>query len=417
MLIARLLSIFILIVAAVLKNTPIHAQMISVNNQSSAESALNSSPNDVSQLLSSLKEEKNSLITQTELTPLFNRLERTSKQFDQRTGINLGLDYIPLYEHAYQSIGRENASGGELQLFGKWSLFKERTNSPIMGFKIEEKHRYTQTYPGQLAEQFGSIIKTVSGYEHLDTAITELWFQSSVIQNKMAFRIGKIDLTSIMNSYAFDSRRFYFLSDVFSSAPAIDKPQKGLGAILGIKVMKHIYFTSGINDLNGTENSSGFNTLHRSEFIKAIEFGYRKYVISPQSDNYHVFLWHSDAQKIKGIPSDHGFSLVLQKNISNRFIPFIKMNFNSGRVEEIKQLYTSGFGYHYPFNEQYGLLGFAAGYAVLSDAQLSHQIILESFYRIQLTPHSQITPDIQMIYTPIPSRWVPVMNLRFRTAV
>lgn len=398
---------------------PVFAQSASSNsiNTGSAESALNSSPNDVSQLLSTLKEENNSIITQTPLTPFFKKWERAAQQLDQKTGLNLGLDYVPLLEHAYQTLGRQNASGGELQLFGKWSLLKEKKHSPLIGFKIEDKHRYSPIYPSQLAEQFDSIIKTVSGYKLLNPSVTELWFQSALINNSMAFRIGKIDLTSVMNSYAFDSRRFFFLSDAFSSTPAIDKPTKGLGVIAGIKIAQHFYLSSGINDLNGEDDNTGFNTLHRSEFIKAIEFGYRDKVINPQSDNYHVFLWQSDAQQAIGKPSDHGYSVVLQKNIANRFIPFFKANINSGRVKDIKQLYTSGFGYHYPFNEKYGLLGLAAGYAVLSDKQLGHQIIVESFYRIQLTPDTQITPDVQMIYTANPSHWVPVMNLRFRTAI
>lgn len=386
-------------------------------HQDNIEWSLNSSPNDVNQLLSSLEKENESLIAQTEFTPFFRRVEQHMKHVNQKTGLNIGMDYVPLYEHAMETSEKQNASGGELHLFGKWNFLNKNPRSPMIGFKIEEKHRYTQIYPGQLAEQFDSIIKTVSGYEQLNTAITELWLQSFLIKDIIAFRLGKLELTSIMNSYAFDSRRFYFLSDVFSSSPAINRPQKGLGLITAFKITRHVYLGAGITDLNGTEDSSGFSTLHHGEFIKALELGYRDKIVNPQSDNYHVFVWQSDAQKAMGIPSDHGFSFVLQKNFANRFIPFFKANFNSGRVKDIKQLYTSGFGYHYPFNGKFGLLGFAVGYAALSDKQSGHQVILESFYRIQLTPFSQLTPDIQMIYTPIPSRWVPVINLRFRTAL
>lgn len=81
------------------------------NNPGSAEAALNSSPNDVSQLLSTLKEENNSIITHTPLTPFFKQWGGTTKQLAQNTGLNLGLDYVPLFEHAYQTLGRQNASG------------------------------------------------------------------------------------------------------------------------------------------------------------------------------------------------------------------------------------------------------------------------------------------------------------------
>lgn len=382
-----------------------------------AEGALNSSPNDISQLLASLENEKESLISQTPFTPLFKKVKNYFEQINNMTRINMGMDYIPLYEHAVQNIGKQNAAGGELHLFGRWSILKDKPHSPFIGFKLEEKHKYTETYPGQLAEQFYSTIKTVSGYEQLDPALTELWLQSYLITNRMAFRIGKVDLTSIMNSYAFDSRRFYFLSDVFTSAPAINKPSKSLGLIAALKIISHVYLAAGIANLNGGDDSASFNTLNRGEYIKAIEFGYRDKVVNPQSDNYHVFLWESDAQKELNLPRDYGFSFVLQKNFASRFIPFVKANFNSGKVKEIKQLYTSGFGYHYPFNGKFGLLGFAAGYAILANKQLGNQVILESFYRVQLTPFSQLTPDFELIYTPLISQWVPVANLRYRIAI
>jgi len=124
--------------------------------------------------------------------------------------------------------------------------------------------------------------------------------------------------------------------------------------------------TAGIANLNGGDDSASFNTLGRGEYIKALEFGYRDRIVNPQSDNYHIFLWQRDARKELNFPSDYGYSFVLQKNFANHFIPFIKANFNSGKVKEIKQLYTSGFGYHYPFNGKFGLIGFATGYAVLS---------------------------------------------------
>lgn len=422
-------SIMLLFASAIFTNC--QANFLNPNittTQSDVEWQLNSSPKDINQLLSALERENKSLIEKTPLTPVFDKIEKIIDELSEQSGLDLGSAYIPLYQHADHSK-IENAQAAEAEIFGRWHIFGEKNKSPMIGFKIEQKHRSTQIFPSKLAEQFNSIIKTVSGYEQLRLSITELWLQTSIIPNIMAIRIGKINLSSVMNSYAFDSRQFYFLSDVFSSEPAINKPQKGLGAITAIRLSKHYYVSAGIMDLNGQEGSSGFRTLHRGEFIKAIEFGYRDRIITPQSDNYHIFFWQSDAQKSLGIPSDSGWSLVLQKNFYYRFIPFFKMNLNGGQSKDIKQLYIAGFGFHYPFNGEFGLLGFALGYAVLSDKTLGHQFILESFYRIQLTKYSQLTPDIQFIRTPHNiafneqpcnfniNRWVPVFSLRYRIAV
>ncbi len=389
------------------------------NSKLEEEEVLATSSKDVNQLVSLSEQQRNSLIQNTPFDPFFTKIHQTINKLDETTGVKVGFDYVPLYQHARHSPVKENASGGEAQLFGRWKICKEAKQSPTIGFKVEQRHRFTELYPSQLASQFNSEIKTVSGYEQLEVSITELWLQSVLIDKFMALRAGKLDMTSIMNTYAFDSRQFHFLSDVFSSEPAVNRPSKGLGAMLALKLDSHVYMGAGIIDLNGELSTSGFNTLHLDQFTKAFEIGYREKILDPNSDNYHFFLWHSDAQDQFGRPSDHGWSIVLQKNFNEKFIPFFKTNLNTGRVKNIKELYLLGFGYQYPFGQKYSLFGLAAGKAVLSDLSekdKGHQAIVESFYRIQLLPFTQLTSDVQLLRNPT-NDWTSVFNLRLRFAI
>lgn len=133
-----------------------------------------------------------------------------------------------------------------------------------------------------------------------------------------------------------------------------------------------------------------------------------------------MFLWHVDNRPELNKPGGQGISVVLQKNIHNRLIPFIKLDWSQGQAATFKKLFISGFGFEHPFSGEFGLVGFAAGYAELSAQNKANQWIAEAFYRVQLTPHSQLTPDVELI-KPLASngyhRIETVFNLRYRIAI
>jgi hypothetical protein len=389
------------------------------------------SPNDVNQMLSSLERENESLIPSTLLTPFFKQLEHDIEMNTKKTGLNFGVEYIPLTQHSHFGMPHENAGGAELEVFGRYHPMGHDVMDTTIGFKLEQENRIAKIPPGEFYQQLNSIIATTSGFEKLKAALTELWYEQVIIKDRLIMRAGKINITSVMNNYGFESRKFYFLSDVFTSYPATDEPRRSLGAIVAVKLMPHIYVSGAVGDANGEKETSGFNTIGKGQLFSAIELGYRHIISSPSSDNYHIFIWHTAARPQRGLPSESGYSLVLQKNFAFRFIPFTKFDRNQGKSQAFKQVWIGGFVYHYPFGEKVGLLGVGVGQAKLNKFELEaepeelfqggHQTIVEVFYRIQFSPYTQITPDVQLIKTITtehrPSKWAPVISLRVRTAV
>lgn len=385
----------------------------------SISNELSSSPDDVTQLLSTLEKENNSLISKTPLSSLIKKIEKEKKRQKEKYGVNWGMNYIPLLEYSSSGYPHVNASGSAYQFFGSYKPKPFQQLKTTIGLKVEGNHRYSDISPGHFAEEINSAILTTSGYKPYPLAVTELWIQQSLIPNVLAYRLGKIDLTSIMNSYAFDSRQFYFLSNVFTKHPATAVPSKSPGAVLGIALGAHLYTALGAVGLDGEDTTSGFSSFDRGKFFTAIEIGYRDIIKNPQSDNYHVFFWHVPDQPEKQQLSDQGISVVLQKNLFNKFIPFVKLDWSKGRVATFNKLFITGFGLQHPFYGSIGLWGVGMGYAQLAE-DATNQAILESFYRVQLTPNSQLTPNIQFIKTlpinghqPIATVW----NLRYRIAV
>lgn len=397
-------------------------------SQAAPTFGFSTSPNDVNQMLSSLERENVSLIPKTLLTPFFKQFEHDIEINAKKTGLNFGIEYIPLAQHTNFGMPYENGGGGEVEVFGRYHPHGHEDMSSIVGFRVEQENRMATIPPGELYEQINSVILTASGLERLKASLTELWFEQVLIDDVLVARLGKVNITAVMNNYGFESRKFYFLSDVFTSYPVTDEPRRALGAIIGMKLARHLYVSGVFADANGEKTTSGFNTIGKGQMFTAIEFGYRDIISSPISDNYHIFIWHTAARPQRMLQSESGYSIVLQKNFADRFIPFTKFDNNTGKTQLMKQAWIGGFVYHYPFGEQVGLLGVGVGRAKLNKYEFGeeiysggHQTIIEVFYRIQFSPYTQITPDVQLIKTlPTehrPSKWAPVLSLRMRTAI
>lgn len=389
-------------------------------NDTSIAKELSASPNDINQLLSLLKQEKYSLIKRTVATPFFDQFQADVKKLKDKYGIDFGINYIPLLEYSEAGRPKDNASGANFEFFGRYMPQSWQRTKTIFAIKLDDNHEYSSIAPGNFSGQLNSTIKTTSGYVPYNLAVTELWIQQSIIPDVVAYRLGKIDLTSMMNSYAFDSRRFFFLSDVFSRHPATAVPAKSLGAVVGFALSKHLYSAVGIVNAEGTEITSGFSTVFKGHYFTSVELGYRDVITNPQSDNYHVFLWHVDSRPEQAKPGGQGISVVLQKNIQNRLIPFIKLDWSTGEAAAFNKLFITGVGLEHPFHGYFGLLGVAGGYAELAEQKGTNQWIVETFYRLQLTPHSQLTPDVELI-KPVSAkgfhRIATVFNLRYNVSI
>jgi len=72
-----------------------------------------------------------------------------------------------------------------------------------------------------------------------------------------------------------------------------------------------------------------------------------------------------------------------------------------------------------PFGRNSDLMGMAFAWSKAQDKTLAEQSVFEIFYRLQLTPNTQITPDFQVILHPskAPEKdAVAVFGIRLRVA-
>jgi len=353
------------------------------------------SSRDITKQLAKIKKE--SVFEEGFLSPFMTTWDKLTANLDSKTQLKLGIAYTAVYQGASRGSPHRHAASGDFDLIGSWTLYRDNDKTGILGFNLEQRHALSSIPPAKLSESIPTISNTTRAFNTQAFFPVLLWYQYGDTETA-GFRFGKIDVSTIMNVHAYDSQNHFFLNESFSGDPATGVPANGLGIVAGTKLSKRAYVIVGIADANAVRTSLGFDTLfHYHEFFYAVELGLTTDILKHEADNIHIMFWHSDPQSAKEKAGDSGLGFVAQKNITSRALIFTTISINTGNSLPYKKTITGGIVIKRPFMQPFSLIGLALSYGQSREHTIKNEFISELFYRIQLTPYSQLTPDIQLI--------------------
>jgi porin len=131
-------------------------------------------------------------------------------------------------------------------------------------------------------------------------------------------------------------------------------------------------------------------------------------------------LWHTDGRDNRNEPdqqSGKGFSLRFEQEVGEDVQTFVTYSRASGGAADVRQLATVGIGLSGILYNRDDIAGVAVAWGQPEDRSLRNQYVAELFYRLQLTEHIQVTPDLQLIAEPSKNRdndTIGVLGLRMR---
>ncbi|MEM1282827.1 MAG: carbohydrate porin [Chlamydiota bacterium] len=337
--------------------------------------------------------------------------------------VDLAVAYTTLYQRATTGIGYEEAAGDDFDFYGLWTICdKEKTLHPSsVGFAFEGRNEWTTIPPRLLGANIGSLWGTVNTFSLEEYSLIQLWWEYHIIRKKFGFRVGKLDQTDYFNLYTFISSNFSFLNEGLTTDLTIAFPDNGLGVIFGYKPTKETFFFASIGDMNAVKTSWCLDTFFTEhEYFKAFEFSYKPKVPCQGEGNYNVMIWHSDEVKKKHIPASQGFAVSLEQEFRTGFIPFLRYGHSDGKNTGITDSLATGFGVISPFRRKDDEFSFGIIWAKPRQNGLSDQMMCESYYRLQLTQHTQITPDVEVVFNPSYNpdhSMIGVFSIRFRVSL
>ncbi len=248
--------------------------------------------------------------------------------------------------------------------------------------------------------------------------VTEAWYEQSLLNEKLTFTFGKIDLTNYFDaSEVTNDETTQFLSTGFVNSLAVEFPDNGPGARITASPSKLVDISFGWMAVDQDNGDSSWDDIGRGSFaIGEIDF---KPVFAELQGNYRFYAWYMNADHEEWDGSDDdeegsGFGLSLdQQLIPNLLTVFARAAWQDKDLYEIETHYSAGLqlsGTYWSRNND--IVGLAYGFAKISDEfeDYNHAIgdddidddeqHVELYYRLVFNNHFALTADYQWITNP-----------------
>ncbi len=322
-------------------------------------------------------------------------------------GLGFGMDYNILYQFANPSEGESNALGGVFRFYGSWEPSGiDQSHPGSLVYKVEHRHSLgTDIAPKQLSGEVGYAGLTAVTFSDAGAVLTNLYWSQNFNNNQFAYVIGQVDVTDYVDVYGLVNIWTEFNNLAFTTDPTIPAPDQGLGAAARLTVAKNYYVLAGFADANGDPENplDGFDTFFKDrEYFKHIEFGWAGSWQKRFSDNIHLTLWQVDERQDAGISDGWGATFSFSRELGH-WLPFLRIGYGDGGGAILDRSISTGFAYATKDDSRRFGLGLNWGQPndELYGETSKDQYTIESYYRMQLLKHLQVTPNIQLLLNPV----------------
>jgi len=242
--------------------------------------------------------------------------------------------------------------------------------------------------------------------------VNELYLQQNLFQEKVYLVAGRMDLSDWFDiNEVANTSDTQFESSALTNSLNIPFPQKGLGAVAGIKPVDWFYFQVGASDAEAVSTRVGLNNCFRGTLFMS-EIGF-----SPQlgklKGNYR-FLFHlthdSLVERIdeQGRKVDScGFGLSFDQQVTERITLFMRYGLADRKVSDIEHSWSAGGQITEPIKgRKDDCLGIGVAqsivgedYYIANDSEAA-ETMYEVYYNLSLHPFVKFIPNLQVVTHP-----------------
>jgi len=339
---------------------------------------------------------------------LLDRYLGFKQRVQEAYGFSFGFDYNALFQAATSSPGEDVAAGGAFRAFGQWTLIGRGSgNTGTLVFKVEYRHRLgTDIAPKNLGFETGYAGLTALVFrDDLDPALTNLYWSQKLLENRLAFVIGVVDVTDYIDVYGLVNVWTDFNNYAFTTNPTIYGPDQGLGAALRVMPTENLYILGGIADANGNPSEPGdfFDSFFNdAEYFTHLEVGWISSWERRYNDNIHLTAWHIDEREEAGTDAGWGLAFSFGRLLADTWEPFFRAGYSEDGGALWEGSVSAGVGYH--TRKQSDVLGVGLNWSRPSEGTLGpgldDQYTAEIYYRWRVVKIVTITPDVQLLFNP-----------------
>ena len=321
----------------------------------------------------------------------------------QWESLKLGLTYTLLNQYAVDTPPgvRHNQASGRFDLSGAMPLYEGESTAGSFSLLVRGSTNIGISQQFNLSDALGSttLINCLSGFGAArPISLNLLYYRQDFLHKRLSFYVGKIHPNQHITLSMFNNdERNQFLNGMNDGTIAV--PSDGAwtgGAAMEVQATRHVYLHAVTADTEGSQQGN-LKTLADRKYMNAVELGWFSGWPGNKNHVYRVTFWRDDTQN-QG--SGHGAEIEFDHEFANGLVPFGRFGYATSTGTTLRMSNGAGLADTHPFGRRGDMLAAALTFTRPSDLSKPHENIFESFYRLRLTQHTEIGPDVQVLVHP-----------------
>jgi len=244
-------------------------------------------------------------------------------------------------------------------------------------------------------------------FRHYTFRFVELNWQQNFANNRIAFTVGKVDMTNYFNFHGLIIPWQHFLGFGASVSGTVNWGNQGLGGVAMVRPTEHFYLIAGAIDVYGDLFEDGHmldlgRNYENGDLMYLAEIGWVPSYAERYFKKISLTFWQSDSYISAAgslIEKGKGMAFTAHWFFQERFAPYVRFGISNGVGENTLYRRDIQIGHGMKFRH-HDMLGISFSWNDPNIDDVKDQYTSEIFYRVNLTAHLEITPSVQMIVNP-----------------
>lgn len=344
------------------------------------------------------------------LRPLSNKLSPYfdfKKQLSQNYGLSYVLEYSPQLQWELDSSNTHHAND-ETNIILQWSPVdhaNSKKGNLTAWYQISRTlgSRHTSDFMDEL----GVITPTNGGDTAPDDSrdlvqmfAWEQWFAD----DQLRINVGKLTTRTFLNlnRYATGDREDFLTPMLVNNPVSPFTARNGMG-MFAQYLWDEFYLTGMVREADGTTEGISFDTLGSGKWESALELGLTPQNFMGLGKGFYRFTgYYTDSIGKANSYQPAGWSAALSfdQDVGDNYGMFIRYAYADKDFRAFKQRLSLGMQIKNPMKFQHDRIGLGAWWGEPTAPSVSDEYGLEAFWKFQLSPFLEITPDLQIILNP-----------------
>ena len=228
----------------------------------------------------------------------------------------------------------------------------------------------------------------------------EQWFY----KERLRLGLGKLTTRTFLNlnRYATGDREDFFTPMLVNNPVVPFTARNGMG-LFSQYHWDAVYLTGMLREADGTTTGIDLSTIDSGNWEYAFELGLTPANLGGLGEGYYRIMgYYTDSIGYDASYQPAGWAMALSfdQDIGSRLGALVRYSWASETYRAFKQRLALGLQIKTPFRFQYDRIGLGAWWGDATSPEVDYEYGLEAYWKLQLAPFLELTPDFQVILNP-----------------